>query len=68
MLIFLSLSLYRYFHDFLKRIPRVEMVQLRDIALGHIATEDERFVADVCGSFRRGQCESIDWDHSIMNC
>ena len=44
----------RHFHDFQKRIPREEMVQLRDLAMGHIAKEDDRFVANVCGSFRRG--------------
>ena len=32
------------------------MVKLQDIALGHIAKEDSKFVAEVCGSFRRGLC------------
>ena len=49
----------RHFHDFQKRIPRAEMIQLRDIALGHIAKEDKTFVASVCGSFRRGEIYSI---------
>ena len=30
-------------------------MQLRDIALGEMAKEDEQFVARVCGSFRRGK-------------
>ena len=45
---------YRHFHDFQKRIPREEMLQLRDIAFSHVQKEDEKFVATVCGSFRRG--------------
>lgn len=44
----------RYFHDFQQRIPRDEMVQLKDIAVAHVEKEDEKFVANVCGSFRRG--------------
>jgi DNA polymerase beta len=52
----------KHFHDFQKRIPRPEMMQLRDVALGHIAKEDEKFVANVCGSFRRGAATSGDID------
>ena len=44
----------RYFHDFQKRIPREEMVQLQEVTFSHIKKEDENFVATVCGSFRRG--------------
>jgi DNA polymerase beta len=52
----------KYFHDFQKRIPRAEMIKLRDITLSHIAKEDEKFVAEVCGSFRRGAESSGDID------
>ena len=55
----LSYFPFRHFHDFQKRIPRVEMVKLRAITLGYIAKEDDMFVAEVCGSFRRGQCYYI---------
>ena len=44
----------RHFHDFQQRIPRAEMVQLQEIAFRHIKDLDEKFVATVCGSFRRG--------------
>lgn len=52
----------KHFHDFQKRIPREEMLKLRDIALGHIKEEDDKFVAEVCGSFRRGASSSGDID------
>lgn len=52
----------KHFHDFQQRIPRAEMMKLREIALGQITKEDEKFVAEVCGSFRRGAETSGDID------
>ena len=45
----------RYFHEFNQRIPRDEMVQLQEITFKHIKELDDKFIATVCGSFRRGK-------------
>ena len=37
------------------RIPREEMVKLKDIAVSNILKIDEDYTAEVCGSFRRGE-------------
>ena len=50
----ITLFLHRHFEDFELRIPRAEMVQLRDFAVGAIKKIDAEYVAKVCGSFRRG--------------
>lgn len=52
----------RYFEDFEKRIPREEMLQLKDIVLRETLKLDERYTAEVCGSFRRGATNSGDID------
>ena len=53
---------FRHFHDFAKRIPRGEMIQLRDLALGYILRLDPKLIGTVCGSFRRGAVSSGDID------
>lgn len=58
----LHLSFHRYFADFLKRIPRDEMVQLQDVAFKHIKSTDPKLAAIVCGSYRRGAASSGDID------
>ena len=45
----------RYFEEFEERIPRAEMLQLKKSAEDCIRAVDERLVATVCGSFRRGR-------------
>lgn len=49
-----TVMIYRYFHEFNQRIPRDEVIQLRDIAFERISEVDEKIIATVCGSFRRG--------------
>lgn len=51
-----------HFDDFELRIPREELIELRDIAKREIKDMDERYTADVCGSFRRGATSSGDID------
>lgn len=52
----------RHFEDFEKRIPREEMMKLRDFALAQIKQVDKDYTAQVCGSFRRGAPSSGDID------
>ncbi|XP_074143463.1 DNA polymerase beta isoform X2 [Sminthopsis crassicaudata] len=52
----------RYFEDFEKRIPREEMLQMQDIVLNEIKKVDSKYIATVCGSFRRGAESSGDMD------
>ena len=52
----------KHFEDFELRIPRAEMIKLRDAALGTIKKIDTEYVAKVCGSFRRGAENSGDID------
>ncbi|XP_072491163.1 DNA polymerase beta isoform X2 [Notamacropus eugenii] len=52
----------RYFEDFEKRIPREEMLQMQDIVLNEIKKVDPKYIATVCGSFRRGAESSGDMD------
>ncbi|KAK2185306.1 hypothetical protein NP493_240g01043 [Ridgeia piscesae] len=52
----------KYFEDFEKRIPRSEMLKLRDVVLSEVKQLDSEYTADVCGSFRRGAANSGDID------
>ena len=52
----------KHFEDFELRIPREEVVTLRDIAQKKIKKLDPEFTANVCGSFRRGATSSGDID------
>ncbi|XP_007476459.1 DNA polymerase beta isoform X2 [Monodelphis domestica] len=52
----------RYFDDFEKRIPREEMLQMQDIVLNEVKKVDPKYIATVCGSFRRGAESSGDMD------
>lgn len=52
----------KYFEDFEKRIPRTEMVKMQAIALREVEKLDSKYVATVCGSFRRGAESSGDMD------
>lgn len=52
----------KHFEDFEERIPRAEMIKLRDVATGTIKKIDPEYVAKVCGSFRRGSDNSGDID------
>ncbi|KAK7506743.1 hypothetical protein BaRGS_00002218 [Batillaria attramentaria] len=52
----------KHFEDFEKRIPREEMLQLKDLALKEIKKLDDEYTAEVCGSFRRGAANSGDID------
>ncbi|XP_025095096.1 DNA polymerase beta-like [Pomacea canaliculata] len=52
----------RHFNDFEKRIPREEMLKLKEIAFGEIKKVSEDYTVEVCGSFRRGAGSSGDID------
>ncbi|XP_069773660.1 DNA polymerase beta isoform X3 [Narcine bancroftii] len=52
----------KYFEDFEKRIPRAEMLKLQAIVLSEVEKLDPKYVATVCGSFRRGAESSGDMD------
>ncbi|XP_015278497.1 PREDICTED: DNA polymerase beta [Gekko japonicus] len=52
----------KYFEDFEKRIPREEMLEMQEIVLNEVKKVDSRYIATVCGSFRRGAESSGDMD------
>ncbi|KAI0221041.1 DNA polymerase beta [Lamellibrachia satsuma] len=52
----------KYFEDFEKRIPRSEMLKLKDVVLSEIKQLEAEYTADICGSFRRGAASSGDID------
>ncbi|XP_054716268.1 DNA polymerase beta-like [Uloborus diversus] len=52
----------KYFEDFEKKIPREEMKSLEEKILKTCHKLDKRYVAAVCGSYRRGASESGDID------
>ncbi|EDO36295.1 predicted protein [Nematostella vectensis] len=52
----------KYVDEFETRIPREEMIKLRDIVLVHVKKQDKNLTATVCGSFRRGATSSGDID------
>nr|XP_060643010.1 DNA polymerase beta [Anolis sagrei ordinatus] len=52
----------KYFEDFEKRIPRNEMLEMQEIVLSKVKEVDPRYIATVCGSFRRGAESSGDMD------
>uniref|UniRef100_A0A8B9ZR34 DNA polymerase n=1 Tax=Anas zonorhyncha TaxID=75864 RepID=A0A8B9ZR34_9AVES len=52
----------KYFEDFEKRIPREEMLQMQEIVLKEVKNLDPKYIATVCGSFRRGAESSGDMD------
>ncbi|XP_003228273.1 DNA polymerase beta [Anolis carolinensis] len=52
----------KYFEDFEKRIPRNEMLEMQEIVLNEVKEVDSRYIATVCGSFRRGAESSGDMD------
>uniref|UniRef100_A0A8D0DS24 DNA polymerase n=1 Tax=Salvator merianae TaxID=96440 RepID=A0A8D0DS24_SALMN len=51
-----------YFEDFEKRIPRREMLEMQEIVLCEVKKVDPKYIATVCGSFRRGAESSGDMD------
>ena len=52
----------KYFEDFEERIPRPEMEILEDCLQQLICSLDSKYMATVCGSFRRGAASSGDID------
>ncbi|XP_054854486.1 DNA polymerase beta [Eublepharis macularius] len=52
----------KYFEDFEKRIPREEMLEMQEIVLNEVKKVDPKYIATVCGSFRRGAESSGDMD------
>ena len=52
----------KYFEDFEERIPRPEMEVLEDCLKQLVISIDSKYVATVCGSFRRGAASSGDID------
>ncbi|XP_044273275.1 DNA polymerase beta [Varanus komodoensis] len=52
----------KYFEDFEKRIPRKEMLEMQEIVVNVIKEVDSKYIATVCGSFRRGAESSGDMD------
>ncbi|CAH3155604.1 unnamed protein product [Porites lobata] len=53
---------FKYVEEFEKRIPREEMLKLREMIMEKIAEFDKEIIATVCGSFRRGATSSGDID------
>ncbi|KAL8174143.1 UNVERIFIED_CONTAM: hypothetical protein K2H54_039070 [Gekko kuhli] len=52
----------KYFEDFEKRIPREEMLEMQEVVLNEVKKVDSKYIATVCGSFRRGAESSGDMD------
>ncbi|XP_060106808.1 DNA polymerase beta [Heteronotia binoei] len=52
----------KYFEDFEKRIPREEMLEMQEVVLNEVKKVDTKYIATVCGSFRRGAESSGDMD------
>ncbi|RMZ98382.1 DNA polymerase beta [Brachionus plicatilis] len=52
----------KYVDDFEKRIPREEMIRLKDLIVQQVEALDKDYLASVCGSFRRGLESSGDID------
>lgn len=52
----------KYLEDFEKRIPREEIQQIEAIIKKHLADNDEKYEATICGSYRRGKADSGDID------
>ncbi|KRT86188.1 hypothetical protein AMK59_1203 [Oryctes borbonicus] len=57
----------RYFEDFQKRIPRVEIEEIEKIMKCEVEKLDEDYEITICGSYRRGQPESGDIDALITH-
>ncbi|KAK9874221.1 hypothetical protein WA026_002574 [Henosepilachna vigintioctopunctata] len=57
----------KYYDDFQKKIPRMEIEQIEAIVKKHILDFDKEFVITVCGSYRRGKAESGDIDFLITH-
>lgn len=52
----------KYFEEFEQRIPRDEMEKMQDIVWKAVKKIDRRYIATVCGSYRRGAESSGDMD------
>ena len=59
-------NICRYFEELEERIPRAEMMLLKKIVEDCIRTVDEKLVATVCGSFRRGESCSMFREFSFV--
>ncbi|KAH9498915.1 hypothetical protein Btru_005286 [Bulinus truncatus] len=57
----------KYFEDFLKKIPRSEMIEIQDFVTEQIHKLDENYIITVCGSFRRGAESSGDIDFLLTH-
>ncbi|XP_028400199.1 DNA polymerase beta-like [Dendronephthya gigantea] len=56
-----------HFEDFQRRIPRSEMVLHQEFLMAEIAKLDEKYTAEICGSFRRGKESSGDIDMLVSH-
>ncbi|CAB4018660.1 DNA polymerase beta [Paramuricea clavata] len=56
-----------YFNDFQERIPRSEMLQHQEFLMEEIAKLDEKYTAEICGSFRREKPSSGDIDMLVCH-
>ncbi|KAG7221329.1 hypothetical protein INR49_017295 [Caranx melampygus] len=52
----------KYFEEFEKRIPRVEMEKMETLILGELDKIDPEYIGTICGSYRRGAASSGDID------
>uniref|UniRef100_A0A3B5L4F9 DNA polymerase n=1 Tax=Xiphophorus couchianus TaxID=32473 RepID=A0A3B5L4F9_9TELE len=52
----------KYFEEFEKRIPRVEMEKMEVLILGELKKIDPEYIGTICGSYRRGAASSGDID------
>ncbi|XP_015111998.1 DNA polymerase beta [Diachasma alloeum] len=57
----------KYFADFEKKIPRVEMEELEQIIRETILKYDDKYIISLCGSYRRAKSESGDIDVLITH-
>ncbi|XP_032435263.1 DNA polymerase beta [Xiphophorus hellerii] len=52
----------KYFEEFEKRIPRVEMEKMEVLILGELKKIGPEYIGTICGSYRRGAASSGDID------
>lgn len=57
----------KYYEDFQKKIPRIEIDKIKDIILFTLNNLDSNLIFEICGSYRRGNSESGDIDILISH-
>jgi len=57
----------KHYEDFEERIPREEMIKIKDFVISEMLVIDAKYKAEVCGSFRRGAASSGDIDFLLTH-